>query len=270
VTTPTLRRGSTGRGVAVLQGQLAELGRDVRLSGLFGDQTDRVVRAFQDDQEIGVDGDVGPLTRATLTAARSARAVPALASYRGAWGFLLDEEGIDDESSAAPHWPGGLSGVTLRGGLDLGQLERGNPLPLHALYGGPLLGREPLSDVELDALELSLGVRGNAARELCLRPVLAAVRIPLLAAADVVPRLAAAYWRDVVRACPAVLEPTTPRGAHTALLSLTFNAGADALTSLREPAGRERWDVVAVLLAAKNQTTPALAGRRAREAELFS
>lgn len=65
-----LRFGMTGGQVTLLQQLLAGLGYLVgALDGIFGDMTEAAVRAFQTDQQITVDGVVGPETQARLSAA---------------------------------------------------------------------------------------------------------------------------------------------------------------------------------------------------------
>jgi len=67
-TYPTLRLGSTGTYVATLQSMLYDIGyRTIGAAdGIFGPNTDRVVRAFQSNNHLSVDGIVGPLTWAKL------------------------------------------------------------------------------------------------------------------------------------------------------------------------------------------------------------
>jgi len=64
---PTLRRGSKGEAVKVLQDRLNKLGYNAgELDGSFGPQTEAAVKAFQRDHKLEQDGRVGPLTRAAL------------------------------------------------------------------------------------------------------------------------------------------------------------------------------------------------------------
>ncbi|MCA8922203.1 MAG: peptidoglycan-binding protein, partial [Planctomycetes bacterium] len=60
---PTLERGARGAAVRQLQARLAELGYPLEVDGAFGPGTEAAVRAFQRDQRIQVDGQVGPETR---------------------------------------------------------------------------------------------------------------------------------------------------------------------------------------------------------------
>jgi hypothetical protein len=61
-----MRRGSTGAGVRALQTRLVQRGWNLSVDGSFGPVTDRVVRGFQADKSLEVDGIVGPITWATL------------------------------------------------------------------------------------------------------------------------------------------------------------------------------------------------------------
>jgi peptidoglycan hydrolase-like protein with peptidoglycan-binding domain len=61
----TLRRGDTGPQVECLQERLNEVtvgGQPFAVDGAFGEQTEAAVRAFQEANELGVDGVVGPAT----------------------------------------------------------------------------------------------------------------------------------------------------------------------------------------------------------------
>ncbi len=49
-------------GVKQFQQQLKDRGWDIKADGFFGDKTTEVVRAFQKEKHLGVDGRVGPLT----------------------------------------------------------------------------------------------------------------------------------------------------------------------------------------------------------------
>ncbi len=57
-----MKRKSTGAGVRALQQRLKARGWKITVDGEFGPQTDRIVRAFQKEKGLLVDGEVGPLT----------------------------------------------------------------------------------------------------------------------------------------------------------------------------------------------------------------
>jgi peptidoglycan hydrolase-like protein with peptidoglycan-binding domain len=61
-----LEHGSTGRHVRALQEALREAGYDIDVDGDFGDATYAAVRDFQANNDLGVDGVVGPNTWAAL------------------------------------------------------------------------------------------------------------------------------------------------------------------------------------------------------------
>lgn len=67
---PVARRlsiGDTGSDVRDVQAKLASYGYTIAVDGVFGSQTDRVVRAWQRVNGLVIDGIVGPQTLATLT-----------------------------------------------------------------------------------------------------------------------------------------------------------------------------------------------------------
>ncbi|GAA6620338.1 peptidoglycan-binding domain-containing protein [Scytonema sp. NUACC26] len=72
-----LRRGDKGAEVERLQGDLSYLGYDLGpagVDGIFGEYTEKAVKAFQKDSNITVDGIVGPETGRALGARLAAKA----------------------------------------------------------------------------------------------------------------------------------------------------------------------------------------------------
>ncbi|MDP1418212.1 peptidoglycan-binding domain-containing protein [Peribacillus simplex] len=65
-TRPTLRKGSRSSYVKDLQQSLKDVKYNVGVDGIFGTQTQNVVREFQVDHNLSSDGIVGPLTWAAL------------------------------------------------------------------------------------------------------------------------------------------------------------------------------------------------------------
>jgi peptidoglycan hydrolase-like protein with peptidoglycan-binding domain len=59
---PTLKLGSTGSDVERLQSDLSARGYQVKVDGSFGDNTANAVKKFQQDNNLTVDGVVGPQT----------------------------------------------------------------------------------------------------------------------------------------------------------------------------------------------------------------
>jgi peptidoglycan hydrolase-like protein with peptidoglycan-binding domain len=58
----TVRRGSTGAAVSTVQARLRDRGWSITVDGVFGPRTEEVVRAFQREKGLAVDGIVGPAT----------------------------------------------------------------------------------------------------------------------------------------------------------------------------------------------------------------
>lgn len=86
---PLIKKGAKGKAVADLQGRLKELGYDVGVvDGDFGTATDAVVRKFQAEHGLTVDGWVGSKTWAALATAQApAQPVPKPdhAEYKDSW-----------------------------------------------------------------------------------------------------------------------------------------------------------------------------------------
>jgi len=61
-----LERGSEGRSVRVLQEALVEAGYEIDVDGDFGRATEQAVLAFQEANDLDMDGVVGPNTWAAL------------------------------------------------------------------------------------------------------------------------------------------------------------------------------------------------------------
>ncbi len=64
-----VQRGSTGADVERLQRDLSQLGYQVGVDGIFGEATENAVKKFQQDNNLTVDGIVGPQTGRQLGAA---------------------------------------------------------------------------------------------------------------------------------------------------------------------------------------------------------
>jgi peptidoglycan hydrolase-like protein with peptidoglycan-binding domain len=73
---PTLRRGSRGPDVEILQQRLVELGWQLDVDGDFGPMTEDAVKEFQSQNGLDVDGIVGPNTWAALDARQGPRPRP--------------------------------------------------------------------------------------------------------------------------------------------------------------------------------------------------
>lgn len=259
----TLARGSRGPAVDALQQALRAIagqptGED---AGRFDAPTDQAVRAYQRSAALEPDGVVGPLTRAAIRADLTARSSAGFENFRGTLGALLSPGFEFHPKDDAPHQPTLASGVTLPPGYDL-RYQRSVPM-LRELYG-PLCTPEQL--VELERVR---GLRGMDARSALRNPVLASVRVTRDQAAARLPRIAEPFWLLAQGYVPALMDARCPTGAHTALLSLAYNAGPDALSRLRTPAARGAWHEVAAEIERMHASSPALSARRHTEARLL-
>lgn len=66
---PILQPGTAGTDVESLQGELSQLGYQVEVNGVFDESTENAVKKFQQDNNLTVDGIVGPQTGRQLGAA---------------------------------------------------------------------------------------------------------------------------------------------------------------------------------------------------------
>lgn len=65
----SIKKGDNGPGVLILQGVLNKLEYDISgIDGIFGDETDSAVRAFQEAMGLEVDGKVGDETANAILA----------------------------------------------------------------------------------------------------------------------------------------------------------------------------------------------------------
>ena len=64
---PTVRFGSSGSSVRVLQSLLSSNGYFISVDGSFGPLTETAVKAFQEQRGLVPDGIVGPITWGELT-----------------------------------------------------------------------------------------------------------------------------------------------------------------------------------------------------------
>ena len=62
-----VEKGSKGSAVRAVQLQLRQIGYDIGVDGIFGQQTERVVKEYQKEKGIKVDGIVGRYTWNRLT-----------------------------------------------------------------------------------------------------------------------------------------------------------------------------------------------------------
>lgn len=162
---------------------------------------------------------------------------------------------------AHPYWPKGKSGITLRPGIDLGYI---NPrLAMQAV--GHLLTPRQMQAMKV-VLDNQKRLRGEAAKNYLERsPALLSIRISYQQGHQLMPVVAAPYWRAIVGRFPTLSNGRTPGAVQTAMLSLAFNRGAynRELGVLAEPIRFQQWEKVGHLIAQMQQNHQ-LAGIRKR------
>jgi GH24 family phage-related lysozyme (muramidase) len=251
-----------------LQKALNKAGYEAATDGLFGKDTEKVVKAFQRANGLTADGIVGPATWRALDhqlpkthRAPDFSGIPGLETFHGDLNWVHEREG----HRGKPYWPGGRSGVTLDPGFDLAH-QTLNETRLH--YG------DVLSDAQDSAVQAVIGLRGRQAKQaLEADPVLQSIRISRRKALRVMPHIAVKYWKPVTRRFRGVEESETPNAVQTVLLSLAYNRGSrnSDLEVLKAPIAAGRWLDVADLVG-NMQQDHALRGiriRRRMEADLI-
>ena len=242
---------STGRAwlrsvVRNTQSGLVESGLDIDEDGRFGSGTEAALREYQERVGVAVTGltdratwnQLAPAVNAALDR-RQPHMVAQLPTFRGDLHWVHDQEGHKGQ----PYWPGGVSGVTLDPGVDLGHA---NPDLVERVY------RSLLSDVQYDALTRVLGITGaeaDRARE--VDDDLKSIRLTREQAERLLPFAARSYWEAICRRFPVGRQSTLP-AVQTALLSLAYNRGAGNpdLEKLATPLDGEQWPAVAALVGA--------------------
>jgi GH24 family phage-related lysozyme (muramidase) len=240
--------------VKQLQQVLKNVGLPIgSVDGLFGQGTENIVKTFQRDHELKDDGIVGSGTWWALDHAEEQEdqdddtdisdASSVLTGFRGNPAWVHAREGHNGK----PYWPGGASGVTFDPGMDLGHAKVSL---IEELYK-PLLTSE-----QMEAVQKVLGIKGDDAKKaLAESPVVKGIRISRSQADGVFPYAAKPYWDGIVKNFPTLANDDTLGSVQTAMLSLSYNRGANnkGLRVLREPIEEKNWSKVADLIGSMQQ-----------------
>ena len=243
-----------------LQVALNQAGYAGDKDGLFGDGTERLVKAFQRDKGLEADGVVGPATWAAL-GDHVEPAESQIEGFRGDLSWVHAREG----HAGKAYWPGGASGVTLDPGVDCGHARREL---IEEAY------KDLLSAEQFQAVEKVLGVKGDAAKDALARdPVLQSIRISRSQADGIFGYAATPYWNAIVGRFPALADADALPSVQTAMLSISYNRGAGnrGLEVLAQPIAAKDWARVADIIGSMQQDHR-LAGirkRRRMEADLI-
>jgi len=218
--------------------------------GRFGNGTRKAVVAFQTAAGLAPSGTVDKGTWTSLddhlqaaTGLRAEKASEFLKGFDGDLEWIHEKEG----HRGKPYWPGGMSGVTLDPGVDLGHAT---PELVEQLYS------ELLKKSELKTLSAVFGLKGEHARDaLNAVPAVKAIRISREQSSEVLPFAARPYWDQIVSRFRGLSRKDTPGSVQTALLSLSYNRGPfnRGLEPLGEPLRNKRWSAVAQKIGSMQQ-----------------
>jgi GH24 family phage-related lysozyme (muramidase) len=254
--------------VKKIQLGLTEAGFPLEADGRFGRMTLNAIKTFQSSVGLEESGVFDPGSWAKLaphleaaTEEIEARVREMLEKFRGDLDWVHERE----SHAGHPYWPGGVSGVTLDPGVDLGHAS---PDTIEELYA-PLL-----TQAQMKALGLVYGIKGEDANAaLRTLPVIADIRISREQAAELMPHAAKPYWIGISRRFKALVRQDTPPAVQTALLSLAYNRGVfnRYLEPLGELLAAKSWDEAADRIASMQQRhrLPGIRIRRRQEAMLI-
>lgn len=262
---PSLRRGTRGIGVQILQHRLNRVGALLTCDGSFGAGTETAVREAQQLAGLPVTG----IADATTWAWLERQPEPSDVLPTEAVTFIVNEEiggrKYYDRHVAMPHFPGEASGVTIGVGYDLRFQEA---IDFEADWAGIL------TPAQLASLRPHLGRKGSQAA--C--QALADLRIPFAAAWRVFVKRALPRAVAQTEHCFGSLDPLPPlcRGV---LVSLVYNRGTDLrgdsrreMAAIKHHLAAERRQAVAGEIESMKRLWPASEGlrkRRDREAEMW-
>lgn len=138
---PIVQQGDRDHPVKTLQYLLRERGHSVDVDGIFGPATDAAVRAFQQEKNLAVDGDVGPKTWAALiVTVRSGSRGDAVRGVQEEFQFRAGEpgQGLQVDGIFGPKTDAAVRGF--QQALSLGADGIVGPKTWQALVSGMLAG----------------------------------------------------------------------------------------------------------------------------------
>ena len=162
-----------------------------------------------------------------------------------------------------PYWPGGVSGVTLDPGMDLGHAKVDL---IEGLYG-PRLKAE-----EMAALRRVYGIKGDKAKA-AITAEIKAISISRSVADAIFPVAARPYWDAICNRFATLKDADCPGSVQTVFLSLAYNRGAGnkGLNSLKDSMDTKNWAKVADIIGNMQQDhkLEGIRKRRRMEADLI-
>lgn len=232
--------------VKTFQQGLVNAGHPIGVDGRFGRGTIEAGKAFQAAnglEQTGIFDKAAWKAMADHLSQTSSDVKALLENFDGDLDWVHQQEG----HMGRPYWPGGISGVTLDPGVDLGHASSDF---IETLYR-PLLTKK-----QMDALRLVFGFKGEDARDaLKLSPVTQSIRITADQGIKLMPHTAKPYWSGSTRRFSALTRKDTPASVQTVLLSLAYNRGIlnRHLNTLGTPLNAKKWDKVATIIGSMQQ-----------------
>ena len=184
--------------------------------------------------------------------------------------FEVTSEAVYTRKYQRPEWPGGMSGVTIGIGYDVGYVSA-------VRLSSDWKGRIP--DEMIAALGVAVGVKGPAAQALASE-LHATVIVPWQAANDVFMNRDMPSYADEVRAALPHADELSD-DSFGALVSLTYNRGASyakagdryiEMRAIKSDMAARNFAAIPAEILAMQRLWPTVAGlrdRRRREARLF-
>ena len=230
--------------VKTMQQALVNAGHSIIVDGLFGNGTAKAGKAFQQKNGLIADGVFNKNTWASIDSflpQPASEITDLLVKFNGDIDWVHQQEG----HRGRPYWPGGVSGVTLDPGVDLGHASAEL---VEKLYQ-PLLTNQQMA-----ALRKIYGFKGNDARDAIRQSsIISGIRISADDGVTLMPFTAEPYWKGIAQRFPALKRKDTPASVQTVLLSLAYNRGIlnrhlDVLADFMDSPLQHRQKIGAALL----------------------
>lgn len=275
--------------VSLLQVRLRSAGYNLKVDGFYGQKTESCVRSVQNKSGLPCDGIVGPNTWNALSCMlgksnKTTKAVTEtqtnhqthshdtadmqkyLPGFHGDLHWIHQREGY----AGKPYWPGGVSGITLDPGLDLGHAKA--ELIKSAYY-------DLLTPEQWKAVQSVMGIQGEAAKRRLhntkdpMYSALKSIHVSREATDHIFILVASPYWLKACKRFSGLGEEKTPGVVQTAMLSIVYNRGVynKGLLCLKPFIAQHDWQKVGHTIAGMQQShkLPGISKRRRMEGELI-
>ncbi len=228
---PTLKRGSRGKNVSLLQSKLNKVGGMLLPDGDFGGGTERAVAYAQEFAGLSVSGTADSALWQWLD--KQAEPFPQLDTDGVA--FIAKEEtgglAYYNQITQWPHFPGHESGITIGVGYDL---------RFNSTRDFKATWRNYISPKFIKELSADIGKKGSKTRAAQLKKQ--GISIPFSAAWSVLIELTLPRYYELTESVYPSLASLPPQ-CRSALVSIVFNRGSDT----RKPKRKEMKAIQSIL-----------------------